>query len=58
MVIRGVNEAVLGTQTGEVRRAIVPPALRRRRFYSENFRPENTLVHNIELIRIVGACPD
>ena len=54
-VIKGVDEAVLGMKTGEIRSVIVPPHLSRRGYRSKKFAPEDTLHYKLELVRIVGS---
>jgi len=53
IVIKGVDEAVLGMKAGEIRAVIVPPHLHGRK-YSKKYAPRDTLHYRLELVRIVG----
>ncbi|MEM1183564.1 MAG: FKBP-type peptidyl-prolyl cis-trans isomerase [Planctomycetota bacterium] len=56
-VIDGLEELVTGMRVGEVREAVMPPAITKRQRYPETFGPEDTLVFRVELVDI-GPGPD
>lgn len=51
-VIDGVDEAITGMRTGEIRRVIIPPHLSRRNEYPSYLSPDSTLLYKIELVEI------
>ncbi len=54
IVIKGVDEAVLGMKAGEIRAVIVPPHLHERGD-SKKYAAEDSLHYRLELVRIVGS---
>ncbi|MEP7322546.1 MAG: FKBP-type peptidyl-prolyl cis-trans isomerase [Saprospiraceae bacterium] len=53
-VIAGIDEAVTGMKTGEIRKLIVPTALSKRNEYPDYLSKDSTLVYKVELVEIVS----
>lgn len=51
-VIDGVDEAVTGMKTGEIRKVIIPPHLSKRQDYPSYLSPDSILLYKIELVEI------
>ena len=51
-VIAGVDEALIGMRTGEIKRLIIPPHLSRRTGDVEFPHPDSTLIYEIEIMEI------